>query len=100
MYCGKEEREGLAEIAGRAETCAFSRGAGRVSASFASVSRGSEWKQGDSRRRREGPTASRRKWRRETVVIMANLGLPWPSLARCSGGSTAKVYQARSWCRR
>lgn len=37
MYCGKEEREGLAEIAGRAEKCAFSRGAGRVSASFASV---------------------------------------------------------------
>lgn len=37
MYCGKEEREGLAEIAGRAEKCAFSRGAGRVSASFVSV---------------------------------------------------------------
>lgn len=37
MYCGKEEREGLTEIAGRAEKCALSRGAGRVSASFASV---------------------------------------------------------------
>lgn len=76
--------ESLAEIVGHAEKFAFYCDPGTVSASFVSVRGESEWKQRDSDPEGEGSVH----------------GTPGAPMAkpRCSGGATAKVYQARSWC--